>query len=89
MDPYETITRALSCMLSSPSMREAVLAAVRLGGDTDTVAALIGGLLGCGHGTEEVRQELDWLKSVHLPESNDIHRLAEGLKDLRVRETHG
>ncbi|MDF3044064.1 MAG: hypothetical protein K0R30_292 [Ornithinibacter sp.] len=89
MDPYETITRALACMVTSPSMREAVLAAVRLGGDTDTVAALVGGVMGCGRGKDEVRRQLDWLDAVHLPPEGTIDRLAKGLCALRVHETQG
>jgi ADP-ribosylglycohydrolase len=70
-------------------MREAVLSAVRLGGDTDTVAALVGGLLGCGLEVDEVREQLDWLDDVRLPPMEDLQRLAAGLSALRIRETDG
>jgi ADP-ribosylglycohydrolase len=60
-----------------------VLAAVRLGGDTDTVAALVGGLIGCRLQPEEVRTELPWIDEVRLPPSDAIQRLARGIADLR------
>jgi len=57
---------------------EAMRAAVRLGGDTDTVAALVGGLLGPGGG------EIPWLDEVLLPDGERLDRLAEGLAALRL-----
>jgi ADP-ribosylglycohydrolase/tetratricopeptide (TPR) repeat protein len=89
MDPYETVGRVLACLEPTSSMREAVLSAVRLGGDTDTVAALVGGLLGCGLEVDEVREQLDWLDDVRLPPMEDLQRLAAGLSALRIRETDG
>jgi ADP-ribosyl-[dinitrogen reductase] hydrolase len=42
--------------------------AVQLGGDTDTVAALAGGLVGGKLNAEQVRAELPWHRLVVLPE---------------------
>ena len=42
--------------------------AVQLGGDTDTVAALVGGLLGGKLTAEQVRAELPWHQLVVLSE---------------------
>jgi ADP-ribosylglycohydrolase len=42
--------------------------AVQLGGDTDTVAALVGGLVGGRLTSEQVRAELPWHQLVVLPE---------------------
>jgi ADP-ribosyl-[dinitrogen reductase] hydrolase len=42
--------------------------AVQLGGDPDTVAALVGGLMGSKLTAEQVRAELPWHRLVALPE---------------------
>lgn len=46
-----TVPAALACALMIEDGREAVERAVRLGGDTDTVAAIVGALAGARHGT--------------------------------------
>jgi len=43
------------------------VSAVQLGGDTDTVAALVGGLLGCHLTADQVRSGLPWHQLV-VPE---------------------
>ncbi len=59
--PYvvDTLEAALWCLLTTTSYREAVLAAVNLGGDTDTVAAVTGGLAGIFYGPDAIPEE--WL----------------------------
>jgi ADP-ribosyl-[dinitrogen reductase] hydrolase len=66
LEPYETVTAVLSCVVSAPVLGDALIRAVRLGGDTDTVAALVGGLLGCRLTPDEVRKELAWHRAVLL-----------------------
>ena len=44
------MTAALWCLSHTRSYKACVLAAVRLGGDTDTVAAIAGGLAGIMYG---------------------------------------
>jgi ADP-ribosylglycohydrolase len=53
--------------------------AVGLGGDTDTVAAITGGVLGCR--SAEVR--IGWLERVILPDAAALDRLAGGLREMR------
>jgi ADP-ribosylglycohydrolase/tetratricopeptide (TPR) repeat protein len=72
LDPYETVTAVLSCVAQAPSLRDGLVSAVQLGGDTDTVAALIGGLLGGRLAAEQVRTELPWSHAVLLPEPESI-----------------
>jgi ADP-ribosylglycohydrolase len=67
-DPYETVTAALSCATRATSLRSGLVSAVQLGGDTDTVAALVGGLMGCKLTAEQVRAELPWHRLAVLPE---------------------
>ena len=68
LDPYETVTAALWCATRTMSPRSGLVNAVQLGGDTDTVAALVGGLMGCKLTAEQVRAELPWHRLVVLPE---------------------
>jgi ADP-ribosylglycohydrolase/tetratricopeptide (TPR) repeat protein len=58
--------------------------AVGLGGDTDTVAAITGGILGCR--SAEVR--IGWLDRVDLPDAGALDRLAGGLHEIR-RASYG
>lgn len=46
----DTLEAALWCFLKADSYRECVLMAVNLGGDTDTIAAIAGGLAGIYYG---------------------------------------
>ena len=46
----DTLEAALWCLLNSNSYKECVLKAVNLGGDTDTIAAVAGGLAGIMYG---------------------------------------
>jgi ADP-ribosyl-[dinitrogen reductase] hydrolase len=68
LDPYDTVAAALWCATRATSLRDGLVSAVQLGGDTDTVAALVGGLMGGKLTTEQVRAELPWHQLVVLPE---------------------
>src|SRR5690242_5738086 len=68
LDPYETVAAVLWCATQATSLRDGLVNAVQLGGDTDTVAALVGGLMGCSLTAEQVRAELPWSQLVVLPE---------------------
>jgi len=68
VDPYETVTAVLWSATRATSLRSALVGAVQLGGDTDTVAALVGGLMGCKLTAGQVRAELSWHQLVVLPE---------------------
>jgi ADP-ribosyl-[dinitrogen reductase] hydrolase len=68
LDPYETVAAALWCATRATSLRSGLVNAVQLGGDTDTVAALVGGLMGGKLTAKQVRAELPWHRLVVLPE---------------------
>jgi ADP-ribosylglycohydrolase/tetratricopeptide (TPR) repeat protein len=68
LDPNDTVTAALWCATRATSLRSGLVSAVQLGGDTDTVAALVGGLMGGKLTAEQVRTELPWHRLVVLPE---------------------
>ena len=68
LDPYETVAAALWCATHATSLRSGLVSAVQLGGDTDTVAALVGGLIGGKLTAGQVRAELPWHQLLVLPE---------------------
>lgn len=49
-----TVPAALACFLTTTSFQEAVVAAIKLGGDTDTTAAITGALAGACYGYEAI-----------------------------------
>ena len=57
-----SFTAALWCLLNTDSYRECVLQAVNLGFDTDTTAAIAGGLAGLYYGYDDIPDE--WLKKI-------------------------
>lgn len=58
----DTIEAAMYCLLKTKSYKDCVLMAVNLGDDTDTVAAIAGGLAGALYGCEAIPQE--WLETL-------------------------
>ena len=68
-----TLEAALWCLLTTNSYRECVLKAVNLGPDTDTVAAVAGGLAGICYGIEGIPTE--WLDG--LARQDVIKRLCK------------
>jgi ADP-ribosylglycohydrolase len=57
-----TLEAAIWCLLNTNSYKECVLTAVNLGGDTDTVAAIAGGLAGALYGYDAIPEE--WLNTL-------------------------
>ncbi|MEH1891879.1 MAG: ADP-ribosylglycohydrolase family protein [Nostoc sp.] len=58
----DTLESSLWCLLNSSSYSEAVLKAINLGGDTDTTAAVTGGLAGIYYGVENIPQK--WMNQI-------------------------
>jgi ADP-ribosylglycohydrolase len=69
----ETIEAAIWCLLTTGNYKDAVLKAVNLGHDTDTTAAVAGGLAGLLYGVENIPPE--WRKAI--ARYDDIIDLAE------------
>jgi ADP-ribosylglycohydrolase len=85
LDPYDTVAAALWCATRATSLRSGLVSAVQLGGDTDTVAALVGGLMGCKLTAEQARAELPWHQLVVLPEpASAIADTADALATTRT-----
>lgn len=53
----DTIEAAVWCLMNTRTYKECVLTAVNLGDDTDTIAAIAGGLAGALYGYEAIPQE--------------------------------
>ena len=58
----DTLEAALWCLLNTDNYKDCVLRAVNLGEDTDTVAAVSGGLAGMIYGVEGIPKE--WLNQL-------------------------
>jgi ADP-ribosyl-[dinitrogen reductase] hydrolase len=71
----DSLQASLWCFLNSDSYEETVLKAVNLGEDTDTTAAIAGGLAGIYYGIENIPKK--WIEN--LIRTNDIKDLAERL----------
>lgn len=72
----DTIEAALWCLFNTDSYRSAVLQAVNLGDDTDTTAAVTGGLAGLHYGLDQL--PADWV--AQLARKDDIVDLAARLE---------
>jgi ADP-ribosylglycohydrolase len=70
-----TLEASLWCCVKYHSFQSAVLAAVNLGGDTDTAGAVTGGLAGVLHGRQAISQR--WIEA--LARSGDVQELADAL----------
>src|SRR5690606_19286825 len=57
-----SLEAAIWCLLNTSSYKDCVLKAVNLGKDTDTVAAIAGGLAGLYYGYESIPEE--WLNVI-------------------------
>jgi len=71
----DTLEAALWSFLNSKTFRDAVLTAVNLGGDTDTIGAVAGGLAGIYYGYSAIPK--DWVKKI--TKVDEIIELSERL----------
>lgn len=72
----DSIEAAVWCLLTTDSYKDCMLRAVNLGDDTDTVAAIAGGLAGLYYGYEAI--PMDWLAVIKKYEW--IEQMCEGLE---------
>jgi ADP-ribosylglycohydrolase len=73
----DTLEAALWCFLTTDTYRDAVLKAVNLGEDTDTTAAVTGGIAGLFYGKDAI--PADWLRK--LAGVDGISRIAVSMAD--------
>ncbi|KFI53094.1 ADP-ribosylglycohydrolase family protein [Bifidobacterium biavatii] len=79
----DTLQAAMWCLLTTDSYRDCVLTAVNLGSDTDTTAAVAGGLAGLAYGDGENPWERE-MRNTALLESL-IAKAVDGLPALHAR----
>lgn len=75
----DTVPQALTCALEATSFEDAIRNAISIGGDSDTIAAIAGGLAEALFGIPESMARMAWLK---LPEDiqavmTDLYKTAE------------
>jgi ADP-ribosylglycohydrolase len=80
-DAVDTLASVLQVLRGATGLAAAMKEAVALGGDTDTAAAIVGGILGCQR--EDVESEISWLSQVRLPRADELEATATGLYELR------
>ncbi|MFI7125885.1 ADP-ribosylglycohydrolase family protein [Nonomuraea sp. NPDC050153] len=77
LDVMDTLGAILHVLHLHDEPVQAMRYAVSLGGDTDTVAAIVGGILNCRQDTADI----PWTPQVALPP--ELETLAEGLRAMR------
>jgi len=73
----ESLEASIWCIMNTDNYKDAVLKAVNLGSDTDTTAAIVGGLAGLLYGYETIPSE--WIDV--LARKKDIENLADRLME--------
>jgi ADP-ribosyl-[dinitrogen reductase] hydrolase len=81
LDAVATLASILYVLREATSLAAAMKCAVALGGDTDTAAAIAGGILGCQ--LEDIESAIPWLPRVVLPTAEIVEATAAGLCELR------
>lgn len=77
----DTFTAALWCLLNTDTYANCVLKAVNLGNDTDTTAAVAGGLAGLFYGYDRIPK--DWIEM--LARRDEIENLCRNMDELIVK----
>jgi ADP-ribosyl-[dinitrogen reductase] hydrolase len=85
LDALATVASVLHVLREASGLAAAMKHAVSLGGDTDTTAAIVGGILGCQ--LEDAESQIPWLSNVGMPDARLIEATAAGLYELR-RTSH-
>ncbi len=78
----KTLEAVLYCLMETDNYHDAVLKAVNLGHDTDTVAAIAGGLAGIYYGYEDIPSE--WIADIRQIE--DVIGLCEDYEKYCLKE---
>jgi ADP-ribosyl-[dinitrogen reductase] hydrolase len=81
LDALATVASVLQVLQEAKDLVTAMKHAVALGGDTDTTAAIVGGILGCQ--LQDVEGQIPWLPRVRMPDPGQIEATAAGLYELR------
>ena len=69
----DTLEAVIWCFFQTDSYRDAVLQAVNLGGDTDTIAAIVGGIAGIYYGFQSIPDQ--WIQN--LAKKRELYQMFE------------
>jgi ADP-ribosylglycohydrolase len=81
IDAVATLASVLHVLRQATGPASAMKQAVALGGDTDTAAAIVGGIVGSQAG--DIEAEIPWLPRVVLPDPEIVEATAARLTELR------
>jgi ADP-ribosylglycohydrolase len=81
LDALATVASILRVLREAGNLATAMKHAVASGGDTDTTAAIVGGILGCR--LEDAESQIPWLSAIGMPDARLIEATAAGLYELR------
>lgn len=71
----DSYAAALHCLYTTGTFEEAIVKAVNLGGDADTIGAITGGLAGALYGFESIPER--WINCLDLPVTRELDLLSE------------
>lgn len=71
----DSLEASIWCLLNSSSYKDAVIKAVNLGDDTDTIAAIAGGIAGVHYGFDKIPQ--NWIQVI--AKGKEINEICENL----------
>lgn len=77
----DTLETALACAYQTSSFEDALIMAVNLGGDADTIGAVAGGIVGAAYGFSHIPKR--WLGK--LKQRQELHRLSLAFDKFRGR----
>lgn len=77
----DSMTCALNAIATTDNLEDAIVKAVNLGGDADTIGAITGGLAGAIYGYEQIPAR--WKMFLSIPDRNKLNDLAD--KALKAR----
>ena len=82
----DTLEAVFWCFLNSKNYNETVLKSVNLGGDTDTIAAITGGLLGIHYGIESIKDtwrntliKYDYIEKLCDQFDNELYKIFDNI----------
>lgn len=80
----DTLETALACAYQASSFKEALIMAVNLGGDADTIGAVTGGLAGAAYGLSQIPKP--WLNQVKAKEMNrgELYNLSKAICSMLI-----
>jgi hypothetical protein len=87
LDALTTVASVLHVLREARGLATAMKHAVALGGDTDTTAAIVGGIFGCQ--LEDVASQIPWLPRFRMRDAGLLEATQQGCMNSGERRTSG